>query len=108
MKNVECYLVSERGAPFLRLETPRDCRALSYGTLLGFEYAVDGTSIVLDFACGKVSLTGKRLHEVFISIAAGTCVALIARTEVELIAMGSTAAPIITDIRMKLVEKTMD
>ena len=105
MKNIECYLVNERGAPFLRLETPRDCRAFSYSTLLGFECAVDGTSIVLDFAVGKVILKGIRLREVFISIAAGTCVALIARTETEIIESGQTEAPLITDIRTKVAEK---
>lgn len=105
MKNFECYLVNERGAPFLRLETPRDCRALSYSTLLGFECAVDGTSMVLDFAVGKVILKGVRLREVFTSIAAGTCIALIARGQSECVTMESTEAPLITDIRTKLAEE---
>jgi hypothetical protein len=105
MKSSEFYESSERGAPFLRLETARGARAMPYATLLGIETASDGKTLVLDFAGVTVTVKGIRLHEIFRAIASGTCIALLARAEGSGLIQGPGEVPVITDIRIKEAEE---
>ena len=56
-------------------------------------------------AVDKVTVTGKRLYEVFCAVSAGQSQALLARGTAEEFALGPAAkAPFIQDIRIKLVD----
>lgn len=101
----ECYLSSERSAPFLRLETKRERMALPYALLLGIVLSLDETTLELDFASHKVTVTGKRLYEVFCAISIGHGHTLLALGKAEEFTLGPAAkAPYIHDIRIKPVE----
>jgi hypothetical protein len=104
--SIESYQSTERFAPFLRLETPRERVALPYATLLGMTLSADETTIELDFASRIVTVKGKRLHEVFCSIAAGRGEALFARSATDEMSLGpGSKAPLIVEIRIKKPEK---
>ncbi len=103
--SAECYIAGDRPASFLRLETRRERMALPYAMLLGIVLSLDETSLELDFASHKVTVSGKRLYEVFCAISAGQGQALMALGTVEEFALGPAAkAPYIQDIRIKPVE----
>lgn len=98
----ESYQTSQYPVPFIRLETPRECQALPYATLLGLYLALDGNSLQLDFALYQVTVEGKRLHEVFCSISGGACAALFACSETDELELGPTSEkPVIREIRIK-------
>jgi hypothetical protein len=101
----ECYLSSDRPTAFLRLETARERLALPYAMLLGLSLSVDETLLELDFASHKVTVKGKRLHEVFCSLALGQSAALFAQGETAgLLRAPDSKAPCIHEIRIKVLE----
>jgi len=103
--SAECYIAGDHPAVFLRLETVRERMALPYAILLGLALSLDETTLELDFASHKVTVTGKRLYEVFCAVSAGQSQALLARGTAEEFALGAAAkAPFIQDIRIKLVD----
>jgi len=103
--SAECYIAGDRPAPFLRLETRREQMALPYAMLLGLALSLDENTLELDFASHKVTVTGKRLYEIFCAISAGQSQALLARGAAEEFALGpASKAPFIQDIRIKPVE----
>jgi hypothetical protein len=105
-KDVECYVTSDFGAPFIRLETPRERIALPYSTLLGVTLSVDESILGLDFADRQVTVRGKRLHEVFCALARGRVEAVFARPAAdELLAGPGNTAPVVTEIRVVAAEK---
>ena len=70
--------------------------------LLEIKLSADETTLELDFASRIVTVKGKRLHEVFCSIAAGRSEALFALNATHEIALGTGyMAPFISDIRVK-------
>ena len=98
----ESYQSTKDYVPFLRLETPRNRVALPYSTLLSLEISSDGTILRLNFVSKEVTVTGKRLHEIFCAIAKGQTEALFARSASdELTDASKNRAPYITDIRLK-------
>jgi len=107
--SAECYITGERSAPFLRFETKRERMALPYATLLGIGLSLDEKCLELDFASHKVTVTGKRLYEIFCAISRGYGHALFAQYEgTELTAGPDSKAPIICDIRIKPTEGKLD
>lgn len=105
--SAECYIAGDQPAPFLRLETKRERMALPYAMLLGIVLSLDETSMELDFASHKVTVSGKRLYEVFCAISAGQGQALLALGTGEEFALGPvTKAPYIQDIRIKSLESS--
>jgi len=98
----ESYQTTEEHVPYLRIETPRDRVALPYSTLLGLTLSADEMTLRLNFASTEVTVKGKRLHEVFCSIAKGHGEALFARcVSEEMTDAPGNGAPFISEIRLK-------
>jgi len=100
-----CYVAGDFHPTLLRFESPRECIALPYATLLASSLSVDETVLELDFAAHRVTINGERLHEIFCSVAAGLT-HMITSVSVgdQMKASSDTKAPLVREIRVKALE----
>ena len=105
MPSPECYVTADYPAAFSRLETARERIALPYSLLLAVSLSMDESVLGLDFASHKVTVTGKRLYEIYCAISAARGQVLQARGALGEIALGPTSkTPFIREIRIYSLE----
>jgi hypothetical protein len=63
-----CLESREMPATFLRFESPREQVALPYSSLIKLELARDETALELFFVTHRVSVTGRKLAEIYHSV----------------------------------------
>jgi hypothetical protein len=101
-----CLVTQDVPAVCLRLQAYRQRLALPYALLLRTELSEDETNCAIIFATHEISVRGRHLHGVYLTVSQGQAVQISVVESASLAEGSAVVGPLVTDIRIEPTDES--